>query len=82
MTSTYVPCIYINGAWKKVKPIIFNKTNMGKIPSNALITSAGVPFLTKSKEFFLVDPLTSGLTPASTNDYILEEVLKYTAKIF
>lgn len=80
--KSYVPCIYINGAWKKVKPIIINMTNMGKIPSNALLTSDGVPFLTKSKEFFLVSSSTPGLTATSSTDYLLYEELKYTAKIF
>ena len=68
-------------AWKKVKPIIINITNMGKIPFNALLTSEGIPFLTNSKEFFLVDPTTSGLTATSANDYLRYEELKYTAYI-
>ena len=80
--KTYIPFINVEGTWKRMKPIIFNVTNMGKIPSNALLTSDGVPFLTAQKEFFLVDPSTPGLTPASTNDYFLEEALHYTAKIF
>jgi hypothetical protein len=80
--KSYVPCIYINGVWKKVKPVIINMTNMGKIPSNALLTSDGVPFLTKSKEFFLVSSSTPGLTATSSTDYLLHEELKYTAKIF
>ena len=74
--------INIDGTWKRVKPVIINITNMGKIPSNALLTSNGVPFLTSSKEFFLVDPSTPGLTPESANDFFFEEVLPYTAKIF
>lgn len=42
--KSYVPCVYIDGTWKKVKPVIINITNMGKIPSNALLTSEGIPF--------------------------------------
>lgn len=80
--KTYIPFINVEGTWKRMKPIIFNVTNMGKIPSNALLTSEGVPFLTAQKEFFLVDPSTPGLTAASTNDFLLEEALPYTAKIF
>ena len=80
--KTYAPFINIGGTWKRVKPIIINITNMGKIPSNALLTSDGVPFLTAQKEFFLVDPSTSGLTAASTDDFNLEEALPYTTKIF
>lgn len=80
--KTYASFININGTWKKVKPVIINKTNMGKIPSNALLTSNGVPFLTSSREFFLVDPSTPGLTAASANDFFFEEALPYTAKIF
>ena len=44
--KTYIPFINVEGTWKRMKPIIFNVTNMGKIPSNALLTSEGVPFLT------------------------------------
>ena len=80
--KTYTSYIWINGAWKKVKPVITNVTNMGKVPSNALYTNAGIPFLTKSKEFFLVDPATPGLTAESTEDYLLREMPQYTAKIF
>ena len=80
--KSYVPCIYIDGTWKKVKPVIINITNMGKIPSNALLTSAGVPFLTDTKEFFLVSSSTPGLTATSSTDYLRYEELKYTAKIF
>jgi hypothetical protein len=80
--KSYVPYIRINGIWTKVKPIIANITNMGKIPSNALLTNTGVPFLTKSKEFFLVDPSTAGLTAESTNDYLLYEKCKYTSYIY
>ena len=80
--KTYTPFINAGGTWKRVKPVIVNITNMGKIPSNALFTSEGVPFLTKQKEFFLVDPSTPGLTAASTNDYLIEEALRYKTKIF
>ena len=79
--KSYVPCIYIDGVWKKVKPIIINITNMGKIPSNALITSTGEPYLTNSKEFFLVSSSTPGLTATSSTDYLRYEELKYTAHI-
>lgn len=80
--KTYIPFINVEGTWKRMKPIIFNVTNMGKIPSNALLTSEGVPFLTAQKEFFLVDPSTPGLTAASTDDFFLEETPSYIAKIF
>ena len=80
--KTYSPYINVNGTWKRVKPVIFDVTNMGKIPSNALLTSEGDPFLTPDKEFFLVDPSTPGLSPASADDYKIEKVLFYTAKIF
>ena len=80
--KSYVPCIYIDGTWKKVKPVIINITNMGKIPSNALLTSEGIPFLTNTKEFFLVSSSTPGLTTTSSTDYLRYEELKYTAKIF
>lgn len=72
----------INGTWKKVKPVIINITNMGKIPSNALLTSEGIPFLTNTKEFFSVSSSTPGLTATSSTDYLRYEELKYTAKIF
>ena len=79
--AAYSSYIYIDGNWKKVNPVIINITNMGKIPSNALITSEGVPFLTNSKEFFLVDSSTSGLTAESSNDYLFREDKIYTAYI-
>lgn len=82
MLNTYSSFIYVNGTWKRVKPIILDVTNMGKIPSNALITSKGVPFLTKSEEYFLVDPSTPGLTAESADDYMYQKNLRYTAKIF
>lgn len=80
--KTYMPFINVQGTWKRMKPVIFNVTNMGKIPSNALLTNNGVPFLTAQKEFFLVDPSTPGLTAASTDDFFLEEAMFYTSKIF
>lgn len=80
--KSYMPYIRINGVWTRVKPIIVNITNMGPIPSNALLTSEGIPFLTKSKEFFLVSSSTPGLTATSSTDYLRYEELKYTAKIF
>lgn len=80
--KSYASYIYIDGTWKKVKPIIINITNMGKIPSNALLTSEGIPFLTNTKEFFLVSSSTPGLTATSSTDYLLCEEFKYTAKIF
>lgn len=80
--NTYTPFINIEGTWKKMKPIIVNITNMGKIPSNAILTNEEVPFLTHQKEYFLVDPSTPGLTATSVDDFFLEEVLPYTAKIF
>ena len=79
--ATYSSYIYIDGNWKKVKPVIINITNMGKIPSNALITSEGIPFLTNSKEFFLVNPSTPGLTAESSNDYLFREDKIYTPYI-
>lgn len=82
MAKTYTPHVWHDGAWHKTRPVIINITNMGKIPSNALLTNAGIPFLTNSKEFFLVDPSTSGLTAESTNDYLLYETLKYTSYIY
>ena len=81
--KTYASYIYINGAWKKVKPVIGKVTNMGRIPSNALITKEGVPFLTSNKEYFLVDPSTPGLTAQSATDFLLDEgFIPHTAKIF
>lgn len=80
--KTYIPFINVEGTWKRMKPVIFNVTNMGKIPSNALLTSTGIPFLTSQKEFFLVDPSTPGLTAASADDFFLEEAIFYTSKIF
>lgn len=82
MAKTHTPHIWHDGAWHKVKPAIVNITNMGPIPFNALLTSSGVPFLTNTKEFFLVDPSTPGLTATSTNDYLLYEELKYTSYIY
>lgn len=74
--------IYMNGAFKRVKPIIIKATNMGKIPNNALILNDGItPFLTNTKEYLLVDPSTSGLTAGSSSDYILYEYPKYVAYI-
>ena len=80
--NTYTPFINIEGTWKKMKPVIVNITNMGKIPSNAILTNEGVPFLTAQKEYFLVDPSTPGLTASSADDFFLEETPSYIAKIF
>lgn len=81
--KTYIPFINVGGTWKKVKPcIISNVTNLGPIPINGLITSEGIPFLTNTKEFFLVSSSTPGLTATSSTDYLRYEELKYTAKIF
>jgi hypothetical protein len=79
--KSYMPYIRINGNWTRVKPIIVNAINMGKIPSNALLTSEGVPFLTNTKEFFLVSSSTPGLTAQSSSDYIFYEYPKYVACI-
>lgn len=79
--TTYSPYVYKDGTWIRVNPVIINITNMSKIPSNALITSEGIPFLTKSKEFFLVDPSTSGLTDESSEDYLFRENKTYTTYI-
>ena len=79
--AAYSSYIYIDGNWKKVRPVIINITNMGKIPSNALITSEGIPFLTNSKEFFLVNPSTPGLTAESSSDYLFREDKTYTPYI-
>ena len=79
--AAYSSYIYVDGNWKKVDPVIIEITNMGKIPSNALITSEGIPFLVNSKEFFLVDPSTSGLTAESNDDYLFREDKTYTAYI-
>ena len=77
-----IPYIYKDGAFKRIKPIIMKVTNMGKIPSNALVLNDGVtPFVTNTKEYLLVDPSTSGLTAESTSDYILCEYPKYVAYI-
>lgn len=80
--ASYIPFINVEGTWKRMKPVIISKTNMGKIPSNALLTSEGIPFLTNTEEYFLVDPSTPGLTAASANDYFYEKVLPHTAHIF
>lgn len=82
MATTHTPHIWHDGTWHKVKPVIIKITNMGPIPSNALLTSAGVPFLTNTKEYFLVDPNTEGLTAESSTDYLLYEELKYTSYIY
>ena len=42
--KSYVSCIYIDGIWKKVKPVIINVTNIGKISSNILLASEGILF--------------------------------------
>lgn len=82
MATTHIPYIWHNGTWHKAKPIIIKITNMGPIPSNALLANDGIPFLTKSKEFFLVSSSTPNLTATSSTDYLRYEELKYTAKIF
>lgn len=77
--STYV---YKDNSFIKARPIIMRVTNMGKIPTNALVLNDGVtPFLTNTKEYLLVDPSTSGLTAESTEDYILYEYPKYVTYI-
>lgn len=77
-----IPYIYKNGAFKRVRPVIIKTTNMGKIPSNALVLNDGAtPFLTNTKEYLLVDPSTTGLTAESTYDYILYEYPRYVAYI-
>ena len=76
------PYIWIDGQWKQVKPYIISKvTNLGPIPTNALITSEGEPFLV-NKEYFLVDINTPGLTPQTTNDYLDYDLYKCKSIIF
>ena len=67
---------------KKVKPsIISHVTNLGPIPTNALITADGEPFLV-NKEYFLVDINTPGLTPQGTSDHLVYDLYKCKSIIF
>ena len=77
-----IPYIWIDGQWKKVKPcIISHVVNLGPIPTNALITSDGEPFLV-NREYFLVDINTPGLTPQGTSDYLHYDLYKCKSIIF
>lgn len=73
--------IYTNGSFKRAKPIIIKTTNMGKIPENALMTKADIPYLTNDKQFVLTTG-SSTLTPESSEDYILYEFIEYSPQIF
>lgn len=48
----YSTCLFINGQWKKIRPVIFTKNT---IPPNTIISNEGFAFLTNAGEFFVVN---------------------------
>ncbi len=69
--------IYRNGSFKRARPIIIKTTDMGKIPADALMTNAGIPYLTNDKQFIRTTG-SSNLTPESSENYILYEFIRYS----
>ena len=53
---------------------------MRAIPETAVVTSARIPFLTNSKEYFTTTN-TSNITDVGNEDYILYDKVKYTPYI-
>ena len=48
----YSTCLFIDGQWRKIRPIIFTKNT---IPLNAIISNEGFAFLTNEGEFFIAN---------------------------
>lgn len=48
----YYTCLFINGQWKKIRPVIFTKNT---IPPNTIISNEGFAFLTNAGEFFIAN---------------------------
>lgn len=63
--------IYINGAFKRVKPIIIKEHNLGPIPNGAILTNTGVPFLTKDMQYVITTSDNTNIT--FTNTVILTD---------
>ena len=63
--------IYINGAFKRVKPIIIKEHNLGPIPNGAILTNTGVPFLTKDMQYVITTSDNANIT--FTNTVILTD---------
>lgn len=49
----YISCVYENGQWHKLKPVIVTS-----VPNNTLITNSGDVFITNNNKIFLVNPNT------------------------
>ena len=75
-----IPYIHKEGQFKRAKAIIVKTTNMGPIPAEALLTNAGVPYLTNDKQFIMTTG-SQNLTSTSTEDFILYEFLTYIPRI-
>ena len=73
----YYTCLFINGQWKKVRPVIFTKNT---IPPNAMLSNEGFAFLTNTGEFFIVNSpstvSTFSMRAANSGDF---SPIKYTA---
>lgn len=72
--------IYRNGSFKRARPIIIKTTDMGKIPADALMTNAGIPYLTNDKQFIRTTG-SNNLTPESNENYILYEFIRYNPQL-
>ena len=72
--STY---LFINGQWKKIRPVIFTKNT---IPPNTIISNEGFAFLTNEGEFFIANSpsavSTFSMRAANTGDF---SPVKYAA---
>ena len=66
---SHVPYIYINGGWKRVRPMISRKV---EIPNNAMLTASEEGFLTSDGEYFIV-------TDASMSTYSLIRAMNTVA---
>lgn len=70
-TTKSLAFIYINGAFKRVKPIIIKEHNLGPIPNGAILTNTGVPFLTKDMQYVITTSDNTNVT--FTNTVILTD---------
>lgn len=62
------PHIYYNGKFRAVGTYIQKVTNLGPIPETALMTNAGVPLLTKSKEFIITTSASAAMAQAMNSN--------------
>lgn len=77
----YHTYIRINGQWKKVKPTITRVLFTGNLPDNICTDKNNIPIFTKDKKFFTINADIDELTAINSDDYIVREAIKYSAKI-